>query len=508
MDNLRSVLGIFVIVGIAFLASEKKRAVSWRVVGSGLLLQLAIAFAVLKTEPGIWLFARISDGVNVLIDYNQKGAEFVFNDLAKPDGKAGFVFAFYVLPTVIFIGSLTSILYHVGILQRVVGGMAWVMARVMGVSGAESFACAANIFVGQTEAPLVVKPYVATMTRSELMGLMVAGFGTIAGGVLVAYVSMGVSAAHLITCSIMAGPASILMAKLFVPETETPETLGRQRLKVEKTSANVIDAAAAGATDGVKLAINVGGMLIAFVALVALLDGTLTAVGDWTGLAGRVGRPITLGYLLGWLFWPLAWVMGVPRQDVHAVASLLGTKVALTEFIAYLELAPQLPKSFASGEGLSPRAAMIASYALCGFANFASIAIQLGGIGALAENRRHDLARLGLKAMVCGALVTCLTASMAAALVTDAEAEYRHAEGIAAANLTFLAKVDEGKIGGDTKALLDQALGILDEVGQRNPGTRWAEKAKGKADRIRAYAEERAAGRKPSARKVLAEIQP
>ncbi len=482
MENLRSLVGIVAIVALGFALSDNRRAIRWRVVLSGLGLQFAVALFVLKTDVGIFLFARIGDGVNRLIDYNREGTRFVFNSLGSDAGPAGFIFAFQILPTVIFVGALMSVLYHLGIMQRIVAGMAWIMMRVMGVSGAESLCCAANVFVGQTEAPLVVKPYIPLMTRSELMALMTGGFATIAGGVLVAYVSMGISAAHLLTGSIMAAPGALLLAKLLVPETEKPETLGKVELKIEKVSANVLDAAASGATDGVKLAINVGGMLIAFVALVALLNGIL-------GLAGY-----SLERILGWVFWPLAWAMGVPQPDVPKVAALLGQKLALTEFYAYTQLAPQLPTDFESGQGLSPRAAMIASYALCGFANFASIAIQLGGVGSIAENRRHDLARLGLKAMLCGALTTCLTASIAATLVTNAEAEYRQAEASAAAHIE--------------KGDLEKAAVLLRQVEKRHPESRWAGKARAKVEKLRAARLEQVEGKPVDTRKLLREVRP
>ncbi len=484
LDNLRSLLGVAAIIAIAWLVSDNKRMIRWRVVVGGLALQLTFALFVLKTEPGIWIFQKIGDGVNHLVDFTQEGSRFLFGALAVKGGPM-MTFAFAILPTVIFIGALTSVLYHLGIMQKVVGAMAWVMTRVMGVSGAESLCCAANVFVGQTEAPLVVKPYVATMTRSELMALMVGGFATIAGGVMVAYVSMGISAAHLLTASIMAAPAALLMAKLMIPETESPETLGTAKLKVEKTSANVIDAAAGGAADGVKLAINVAGMLLAFIALVAMLNFGFEAIGRIgdPDLATRLpGHPekLSLGVILGWIFWPIAWLMGVPWNDVSAVASFLGTKISINEFLAYMNLSEKLPETFAAGQ-LSPRAAMIASYALCGFANFSSIAIQLGGIGSIAENRRHDLARLGLRAMLCGALVTCLTASLAASLVTRAESEFRHAEAIAVKHSEEAGRAADAAA---RDARLDAAPKLLREVAARNPGSKFAAKATEKARKL------------------------
>ena len=462
LENLRSFLGIALIVAIGWVFSENRRAVKWRTVGAGVALQFAFAVIVLKTAPGIWFFQKVSDGVNALIDYTVAGSSFVFGPLVTSD-KIGFVFAFRVLPTVIFVGAFTSVLYHLGILQRVVGAMAWVMQRVMATSGAESLSCAVNVFVGQTEAPLVVRPYLARMTRSELMAVMTGGFATIAGGVLVAYVQMGISAAHLLTASVLSAPAALVMAKLLVPETGEPETGRLHHIEIERTSVNVIDAAAAGATDGIKLAINVAAMLIAFVALVAMVDGIL----GWVG--GLAGWQLTLAKVLGKVFWPLAWAIGVPTADCATYGDLIGTQISQTEFIAYLKLAALLPKG-AEDSAFSARAAMLATYSLCGFANFGSIGIQLGGIGALVESRRHDLARLGLKAMIAGVLACNMTAAVAGVLVSQGEAEFRQAEAVARARVTA----------GDAEG----AGAALRAVARRHGGEKWGERALEAAQRI------------------------
>jgi len=469
LDQLRSLLGIACIVGLGFAASENRGAIRWRLVLSGLALQLVFAVLVLKTEPGIWFFERLAAGVNHLMGFAERGSTFVFGDLAKPDGRAGFVFAFRVLPSVIFVGALMSVLYHLGIMQRVVQAFSWVMVTVMRTSGAESLAAAANVFVGQTEAPLVVRPYVAHMTRSELMALMVGGFATIAGGVLVAYVSMGISASHLLAASVMSAPAALVVAKLLVPETERPATLGKTYVPIERASANVIDAAASGASDGVKLAINVAGMLIAFLALVATLDALLG------GLGSIFGVELTLERILGVVFSPLAFAIGVPVKDCVSFGGLIGTQISLNEFVAYVRLR-DLTSSTLDGAGFSPRAAMLATYSLCAFANFGSIGIQLGGIGALAEARRADLARLGLKAMLGGILASNMTASIAGVLVTNAEADFRHARVVAARRLA------EGDLEGTRR--------IFDDVAERHGGGQWGRRAAESAARVEGWRSE------------------
>jgi CNT family concentrative nucleoside transporter len=354
-----------------------------------------------------------------VIGFAMQGAQFIFGDLARAD-KFGFVFAFQVLPTIIFFASLMGVLYHLGIMQKVVQGMAWVMQKLMNASGSESLSVAANVFVGQTEAPLVVRPYIAKMTESELFTMMVGGMATIAGAVLAAYISMlgGTDpeaqlfyARHLLAASVMAAPATIVIAKILRPEVGESLTRGTVKLHVEKTAGNTIEAAANGAADGVRLALNVGGMLLAFIALIALLDWPLGWLGAITGLETALGEPLSLSIILGYLLSPLAWVIGVPWQDAVAVGALIGEKVITNEFVAYLHLNE-------IKDTLAPHSVLISTYALCGFANFSSIAIQIGGIGGLAPERRGDIARLGLRAVLGGTLATMMTATIAGVLTT------------------------------------------------------------------------------------------
>ncbi len=410
--------GLSVLLGIGIIFSINRSIINWRLVGSGLLLQIVFALLVILTEPGRKLFEFIAGIFVTIISFAITGAEFIFGDLARIDGQIGFVFAFQVLPTIIFFASLMAVLYHIGIMQKIVKGMAWVMYKAMNVSGSESLSIAANVFVGQTEAPLVVRPYIAKMTQSELLTMMIGGMATIAGGVLAAYVAMlgGADEAqrlfyakHLLSASIMAAPATIIMAKILVPETEESVTRGKVRLHVEKTATNVIEAAANGAADGVKLALNVGGMLMAFIALIAMIDYPLAWIGDITTLNQMIGQPLSLSYILGLLLAPIAWVIGVPWQDASLVGSLIGTKIVANEFVAYLQLNE-------IKDLLSEHSVLISTYALCGFANFSSIAIQIGGIGGLAPDRRPDIAKYGLRAVLGGTLVTLMTATIAGVL--------------------------------------------------------------------------------------------
>lgn len=429
-----SLLGLIVFTLLAWLLSVNKRRVDWKLVGWGLALQFIFAMLILWTEPGREFFRIANDVFNALIGYTVEGAKFlfgnlVFNNIPTGPGATGFppmepigqttgwaaaggFFAFNVLPTIIFFSSLMTLLYHLGVMQAVVKGFAWVMMRTMKISGAESLSTAGNIFLGQTEAPLLVKPFIGTMTKSEMHCVMVGGFGTVAGGVLAAYVGFLVAyfpdiAGHLISASVMSAPACIAISKIMYPETEEPVTAGTVKIKLEKVDANVIDAAARGASEGLALALNVGAMLIAFIALVALLNGILS------GTAGLFGLDLTIQKILGWICAPFAWLMGVPSQDALAVGTLLGEKTALNEFVAYAHLGSMLQE----GAGLDPRSVVLATYALCGFANFSSIAIQIGGIGAMAPERRGDLSRLGLRAMVAGTLANFMTACVVGILI-------------------------------------------------------------------------------------------
>ena len=412
LSRLQPLVGLIGILALAYALSTNRRAISVRVVGWGLGLQVLFALIVLKTPQGEWLFTMLGDKIRLMLDFSRVGSGFVFGAIGDqsvwgrvmvgalgPDGANYAVsFAFQILPTIIFIAALFAILYYLGVMQVVVRLFAVVMNRVMGASGAESLNVAASIFMGQTEAPLTIRPFLARMTQSELMTVMTSGMAHISGGIMAAYIAFGIDAKHLLTAVIMTAPGTLLMAKMFVPETETPETLGTVKLDVERTDVNIIDAAGRGTSEGLHLALNVGAMLISFVALIALLNAILGAVGGTLGLAN-----LSLQAIFGWLFAPVAWSLGVPWQDAAAVGNLLGTRMVLNEFIAFLELGRMK-------DALDPRSFTIATFALCGFANFASIGMQIGGIGALAPERRKDLARLGLRAMLAGTLANFLTA--------------------------------------------------------------------------------------------------
>ncbi|HUO87497.1 MAG TPA: NupC/NupG family nucleoside CNT transporter [Thermoanaerobaculia bacterium] len=395
-------LGMLVMLGIAWALSTNRRAINWRIVGTGTALQFALGLLILRTEAGRMSFAAATDAVSAFLDFTDAGASFIFGE-----GFGEHFFAFKVLPTIIFFSSFITILYYLGWIQWVVKGFARVMVWLMGTSGAESLSAAGNIFVGQTEAPLLIRPYVGTMTLSELMAVMTGGFATIAGGVLAAYVGMGVPAGHLIAASVMSAPAALVMAKLMFPETEESLTKGSVKLDPERPWANVIDAAAEGAGAGLKLALNVGAMLLAFIALIAMINAAIGGVGNWFGIEG-----LTLQVILGMLLRPLAFLMGVEWAEADQVGALLGIKTILNEFVGYAEM----ERMVAAGL-ISERSEIIATYALCGFANFSSIAIQIGGIGGIAPERKQDLARLGLRAMVAGSLACFQTATIAGILL-------------------------------------------------------------------------------------------
>ena len=474
MERFTALIGFFAILLIAYGLSTNRRAIKWRPVVWGLLLQIVVAIFVLKgseiasmfagialplerygaallfvavaivvtqiakrlplgsARTGLWavfgvfslylflafnllayLFETMKGIVNKLIGYTQEGATFVFGDLGAANSKIGFVFATQVLPTIIFIASIFAILYYIGVMQIVVRFFSKVMARFMGTSGAESTSVAASIFMGQTEAPLTIRPFLPTMTMSELMTVMTAGMAHVSGGIMAAYVLIAkVDVIHLLTAVIMTAPGAIMMSKIIVPETEQPETGGDVEIEVPKQDVNVIDAAGRGAIEGLHLSLNVAGMLIAFIALVALINGMFGYVhGSLAGTAVGAYFPASLDILLGWIFRPIAWAMGVSWKDTLLVGNLLGTRMVLNEFVAFLNLG-----KIAEGV-LDPRSKIIATYALCGFANFSSIAIQIGGIGSLAPSRRGDLARLGLRAMLAGTLANFLTATIAGVLL-------------------------------------------------------------------------------------------
>jgi CNT family concentrative nucleoside transporter len=412
VTRVQPVAGLALILALAYCLSSARHAIDRRTVAWGLLLQFVFALIVLKTQTGRAVFEAAGRGITRVLDFTYVGSSLVFGPLGNPQvwpkimnnvlGEEGAqyanIFAFMVLPTIIFIAALFAMLYYFGIMQIIVRVFAVVMRRFMRASGAESLNVAASIFMGQTEAPLTIRPFLPRMTESELMTVMTAGMAHISGGVMAAYILFGVEAQHLLTAVIMTAPGTLMMAKLFVPETAVPETMGTVRLNVERTDVNVIDAVGRGTSEGLQLAVNVGAMLISFLALIALLNGIL-------GVAG-----LSMQQIFGWVLAPVAWSLGVPWHDAAAVGNLLGTRMVLNEFIAFAQLGT-LKTS------LDPKSFTIATFALCGFANFSSIGIQIGGIGALAPERRHDLARLGLRAMLAGTFANFLTATIAGMLL-------------------------------------------------------------------------------------------
>jgi len=400
-------LGLAAILAVAFLFSSQRRAIRLSLLAWGLGLQFGFAFLVLKTGAGR-LFEAASRVVNALLAYAEAGSEFVFGPLGTKSGPYGVVFAFQVLPIVIFIASLFSVLYYLGVMQVFIKGMAILMQRVMGASGAESTNVAASIFMGQTEAPLTIRPFLPGLTQSELFTVMTSGMAHVSGAVMAAYVKIaGVDIKHLLTAVIMTAPATIMLAKIMLPETETPSTAGRVSVKIERPGVNIIDAAARGAGEGLHLALNIAGMLIAFLALIALVNGLL----GWAHSLPYLGwLPTSLERLFGAIFAPVAWLLGVSWKDASTIGNLLGTRLVLNEFVSFLQLGPLKAQ-------LDPRSFTIATYALCGFANFSSIAIQIGGIGALAPNRKSDLARLGLKAVAAGTMANFMSAAIAGILL-------------------------------------------------------------------------------------------
>ncbi len=401
-----SVLGFVSMLGVAWLCSRDRSRVPWRSVAWGIALQATLGFLLLKTELGGIFFRVVNVLVSHFLSYTEAGTRFVFGALMD----TGFSFAVNVLPVIVFMGSFFAVLYHLGVMQRIVDGMAWLLSTTMRLSGAESLAAVANIFVGMVESALVVRPYLDRMTRSELFSLMTLGMSTVAGSVLLAYVAIlgGADyAGHLVTASLMSAPAGLLIAKMMQPETEVPETRKGGSTRIERSAVNVIDAAATGALGGLRLAAYVGALLVAFVGLIALLNDTLAWAGSW------IGWPeLSFQQVLGTLLAPVAWLLGVPWEDAPRVGALLGVKIVLNEFLAYRELGEYI----AAGQ-IGERAAVIASYALCGFANFGSLAILLGGIGGMAPKRRPEVAKLGLRSILAGTLTTLMTACVAGVLL-------------------------------------------------------------------------------------------
>ncbi|VEB21660.1 NupC/NupG family nucleoside CNT transporter [Avibacterium volantium] len=403
MSSLISVLGIVVLLAIAVLLSSNRRAISLRTVGGALLIQILIGAFILYVPVGREILLALSNGVSTVISYGNEGTNFLFGGLADVE-KSGFIFAVKVLSIIVFFSALISLLYYIGIMQfiiRIIGGG---LQKILGTSKAESMSAAANIFVGQTEAPLVVKPYISKMTESELFAVMCGGLASIAGSVLAGYAGLGVPLPYLIAASFMAAPAGLLFAKLIVPQTEKFND-DIEKVDLEKP-ANILDAAAVGASSGMQLAMNVGAMLIAFVALIALVNGLLGGIGDWFGMP-----ELSLGMILGWIFRPLAWVIGVPWDEAAVAGQMIGIKLAVNEFVGYLEFAPYLAADAAVQ--LSDKTKAIITFALCGFANFSSIAILIGGLGGMAPSRRGDIARLGIKAVIAGSLANLMSATIA-----------------------------------------------------------------------------------------------
>ncbi len=411
MERLISLFGLLVMIALAFAMSADRRKVDRRLVAAGVGLQFLLALLVLKTGPGQVLFGYIGAFFTALLNYVDAGSSFVFGEAFGEH-----FFAFKVLPTIIFFSALMGVLYHLGLVQYAVAAFAWVMQRTLRTSGAESLAAAANIFVGQTEAPLVVRPYVASMTRSELMALMVGGFATIAGGVLAAFVGLGIDAGHLVAASVISAPAALLVAKIMQPEVEASKTLGKISVEIERTATNVVEAAANSTLDGLRLALNVAAMLIAALGLIALVDGALGLLGQGVGyILGMEGLEWSLSAALGYLFAPFAWLMGIEAKDCLLAGELLGKKMVANEFVSYVQLSQWIQPG--SGVELSQRSVVILTYALCGFANFSSIGIQIGGIGGIVPERRRDLARLGFRAMLGGSLACFMTACVAGILL-------------------------------------------------------------------------------------------
>ena len=413
MDRFTGLIGIVLILGIAYALSDNRKAINYRTVGVGLALQFGLAVFVLKTDIGRQLFQGLGYYVDRLLQKANKGAEFVFSPLVNTElltrtfgPENNFIFFFKVIPTIIFVAVLVNIFYHLGIMQRVVAVMARAMKWLMGVSGAEALSNVSSTFVGQVEAQIMIKPYLSGMTSSELLASMTGSFACIAGGVLAVYISLGVPAPYLLAASIMAAPGALVISKIVMPETQVSETQGTVKVEIKKTHANLLDAIASGASEGLKVGFNVIAMLIGFIALIALVDSLLFRVGFYVfGMDN-----LSLNLILGKFFSLFAWAMGVPGKDIEAAGALMGTKMVVNEFVAYLDLVK-------IKQTLDPKTIAIVSFALCGFANFSSIAIQVGGIGELAPSRRSDLARLGFKALICGTLASYMSATLAGLLL-------------------------------------------------------------------------------------------
>jgi concentrative nucleoside transporter, CNT family len=417
-QRLVGLFGIVAILGLGVLLSHNRRAISWRVVAWGVGLQFAFAVFVLRVPLGHTIFKALGDFITAILSFSYIGSQFVFGEIGKQHSSLGVIFAFQVLPAIIFVSALFAVLYYLGVMQLVVRVFAVLMNKVMGASGAESLNVAASIFMGQTEAPLTIRPFLGKMTQSELMTVMTAGMAHVSGSIMAAYIAFGIEARHLLTAVIMTAPGTIMMAKIFEPETQVPETLGGVKVDIPRTDVNIVDAAARGTIDGLHLMLNVIAMLISFIAIIALVNGLFGWIHgvhvihffNWVWQLDLSWFPPSIQTVLGWIFAPIAWVMGVPWHDSGTIGGLLGTRMALNEFIAYSQLGPLKGT-------LSPVSFTIATFALCGFANVSSVGIQIGGIGALAPERKHDLARLGFRAMLAGTLANFLSATLAGILL-------------------------------------------------------------------------------------------
>ena len=427
MDRFFGIFGIIAILGIAYLMSNNKKAINWRTIISGLVFQLLIALFVLKTPWGQFIFGKMGEGIGYLLDFANKGGDFVFGGLVNQPmldkvfgPENSFIFSLKLIPTIIFVAVLVNIAYHVGLMQKIVAFVAKIVYKIMGVSGSEALSNVSSAFVGQVEAQILIKPYIAGMTNSELLASMAGSMACIAGGVMAVYISMGVPAEYLLAASVMAAPGALVISKMVFPETQESETKGEIKLEIKKTSANLLDAIAHGASEGMRISINVIAMLIGLIALINMIDAILGSIGTVSaniglslGFLGIDLHHLSLSAILGKFFSIFAWLMGVPWHEAATVGSLMGTKMVINEFVAYLNLVPMIKGTAAV---LSPKAIVIASFALCGFANFSSIAIQVGGIGELAPNRRADLAKLGFKALICGTMASYLSATIAGIL--------------------------------------------------------------------------------------------
>src|SRR5580704_13083958 len=414
MGRFTGILGLLTMLGLAYVFSTNRRAIRVKTVAWGLSLQILFAIFVLRVDVGRRMFQVIGDAANKVLSYSFVGSEFVFGPLGKQSSNIGFIFAFQVLPVVIFICAFFAILYHIGVMQIVIRIAAWLMIRIMGASGAESLSVAASNFMGQTEAPLTIRPFLPDLTRSELMTVMTSGMAHVSGGIMAAYIAFGIEPKHLLSAVIMTAPGTLLMAKMLVPETEQPKTAGRVVMsedeeKTEKEE-NLLGAVARGTTDGLHLALNIAAMLISFLALIALTNGILGGVHNWLAGHGILWFPASMEKIFGVLFAPIAWVIGIPWHDCGVIGNLLGTRMVLNELVAFSMLGPMRA-------GLDPRSFTIATFALCGFANLSSIGIQIGGIGALAPNKKSELARLGIRAMLAGTMANLMSASIAGMLL-------------------------------------------------------------------------------------------